>query len=236
MSANEAALAAVVGAEEVARRERDQAAARYYTRGRISALLSVAGSTSNASLTRLQQNVFTARNRLERLASTFDPDEAREQLHSRLNIVGASMTEYARRLGVEHVQNSVRLDLANLTVATDTDDGPLPLPRIGSAANWIGYHLATHLALHRFLVQNTRPVPRFLMIDQPTQAFFPSDAAKNSGQVVKDADRDAVLAMFTLMRDVVDELSPKFQVIVSDHADLEEEWFQDASSTSGVTG
>jgi hypothetical protein len=29
--------------------------------------------------------------------------------------------------------------------------------------------------------------------------------------------------MFTLMRDVVDELSPKFQVIVSDHADLEEE-------------
>jgi hypothetical protein len=227
MSANDAALAAVVGAEEVARRERDRAAARFYTRGRISAFLTVANATSNLSLNKLRTNVATARTRLDRLAATFDPDEAREQLHSRLNVIGQSMTTYARALGVEHVQDSVRLDLANLTVVTDTDDGPLPLPRIGSAANWIGYHLATHLALHRFLVTNSRPVPRFLMIDQPTQAFFPSEAAKNSGHV-KDADRDAVLAMFSVMRKVVDELAPKFQVIVSDHADLDEDWFQDA--------
>lgn len=227
LSANEAALGAVVGAEEVARRERNIAAARFYTRGRISAMLSVASATSNTSLSKLRANVDTARARLERLADSFDPDAAREQLHSRLNIIGASMTDYARRLGVEHVENSVRLDLANLTVVTDTEQGPLPLPRIGSAANWIGYHLATHLALHRFLVMNDRPVPRFLMIDQPTQAFFPSDVAKSSGSV-NDADRDAVLAMFILMRDVVEELKPRFQVIVSDHADLDEDWFQDA--------
>jgi hypothetical protein len=67
---------------------------------------------------------------------------------------------------------------------TDTSDGPLPLQRIGSAANWIGYHLATHLALHQFFVENDRPVPRFLMIDQPTQAFYPSDTAKNEGIVL----------------------------------------------------
>lgn len=228
ISANETAIAAVVGAEEVARRERNQAATRFYTRGRISAMLSVANATSNASVSRLRTNVATARARLERLATSFDPDAAREQLLSRLNVISRSMTAYAQQLGVEHVQDSVRLDLANLTVVTDTDDGPLPLPRIGSAANWIGYHLATHLALHRFLVTNDRPVPRFLMIDQPTQAFFPSEAAKNAGHVVKDADRDAVLAMFTVMRDVVAELSPRFQVIVSDHADLDIDWFQDA--------
>ena len=135
------------------------------------------------------------------------------------------MTDYAERLGLEHVENGVRLDLADLTVVTDTSLGPLPLSRIGSAANWIGYHLATHLALHKFFVENDRPVPRFPMIDQPTQAYYPSDAAKNAGQV-DDADRTAVLSMFTVMRDVVAELAPRMQVIVSDHANLDEQWFR----------
>jgi len=83
-------------------------------------------------------------------------------------------------------------------VVTDSSDGPLPLQRIGSAANWIGYHLATHLALHQFFVESGLPVPRFLMIDQPTQAFYPSDTAKNQGTIA-DADRAAVLAMFTVI-------------------------------------
>lgn len=46
---------------------------------------------------------------------------------------------------------------------------------------------------------------------------------------MNDADRVAVLAMFQLMRDVVNEVAPRTQVIVSDHADLvDEDWFQDA--------
>jgi hypothetical protein len=56
------------------------------------------------------------------------------------------MTAYANRLSLEHAGESVRLDLARLTVVTDTPTGPTPLYQIGSAANWIGYHLVTHLA------------------------------------------------------------------------------------------
>ena len=228
LAANNEALDAVAGSMEMARRERDRAAATHYMRGRISGFLSVMETASGDQLHSLRNNVATATARLERLATAFDPDTDREQLHSRLNIVGRYMTEYATALGVEHVQDSVRLDLANLTVVTDTDDGPLPLTRIGSGSNWIGFHLATHLALHKFLTSGDRPVPRFLMIDQPTQAFFPSEAAKAAGDVVKDADRDTVVTMFSVMKDFIDELAPKFQVIVSDHADLEVDWFQDA--------
>ena len=66
------------------------------------------------------------------------------------------------------------------------------------------------------------------MIDQPTQAFYPSDVAKNAG-AVDDSDREAVLAMFLVMRDVIDELSPRMQIIVSDHANLvDQSWFQRA--------
>lgn len=63
------------------------------------------------------------------------------------------------------------------------------------------------------------------MLDQPTQAYYESEEEKRSG---KPSDRTAVLAMFRLMKDVVEELSPDFQIIVSDHADLSEEWFADS--------
>ncbi len=34
--------------------------------------------------------------------------------------------------------------------------------------------------------------------------------------------------MFSLMHDVVTELAPDFQIIVVDHANLTDSWFQDA--------
>jgi hypothetical protein len=45
--------------------------------------------------------------------------------------------------------------------------------RIGSGENWVGYHPAAHLALHKFFTRHDRPVPRVLMLDQPTQVFTP---------------------------------------------------------------
>ncbi|WP_283779182.1 DUF3732 domain-containing protein [Streptomyces durmitorensis] len=39
-------------------------------------------------------------------------------------------------------------------------------------------------------------------------------------------DREAVLRLFELMRDVVTDLRGGFQIIVSDHANLPGEWFQ----------
>lgn len=41
-----------------------------------------------------------------------------------------------------------------------------------------------------------------------------------------DSDRQAVRSMFDLIHRVVDSLAPGFQVIVTDHANLDEEWFQ----------
>lgn len=228
LGAMESAVDALNVADQSARAQRESDTGRSYTRGRIEALLGVLATGTGDSLERLREALAVARERVERLLGEVDRDEEREQLHSRLNIVGRTMTELAHRLGLEHVEDGVRLDIAKLTVVTDTSDGPLPLQRIGSAANWIGYHLATHLALHKFFVENDRPVPRLLMIDQPTQAFYPSDAAKDTG-AVNDSDREAVLSMFQVMRDVVTDLAPRMQIIVSDHADLvDEEWFQEA--------
>lgn len=227
LAATNSSVEALDSADMAVRAEREAAATRDYTRGRIEALLEVMESTTGHSLDRLRRTAEEAAERVTQLQASLDPELDREQLTSRLNVVGRTMTSLAEQLNVEHVGEGVRLDLANLTVVTDTSSGPLPLARIGSGANWVGYHLATHLALHRFFTENARPVPRFLMIDQPTQAFYPSEIEKNAGAVA-DTDREAVIAMFRVMSELAAELSPRMQIIVSDHASLDEDWFQDS--------
>jgi len=164
------------------------------------------------------------------LEAELDPAEEREQLTSRLVAISRDMTSWAERLRLEHGDQSVRLDLNRLTVVTDTEDGPAPLFRIGSGENWVGYHIVTHLALHRYFVHQTRPVPRILMLDQPTQAWYRSEVDQASGLPENDADRAAVNGMFQLIYDVTEELAPRLQIIVCDHANLPEEWFQESVS------
>ncbi|MEN3539651.1 DUF3732 domain-containing protein [Microbispora sp. ZYX-F-249] len=226
LSSIEAALNALLAADRVGQESGGDS--RDFIRGRIDATLARLSSAGDVELARLQEEVATYAAMVQALEAELDDNEDREQLTSRLLSVGRDMTSYAKRLGLEHSGEVVRLDLARLTVVTDTERGPVPLFRIGSAANWIGYHLVTHLALHRHFVRQTRPVPRFLMLDQPTQAYYPSEVARRTGIAESDADREAVRRMFELIRDVVHELAPALQVIVCDHANLPEQWFQDS--------
>jgi Protein of unknown function (DUF3732) len=225
-----ASLEAALTALQTADRIIDLTAAdgRDFTRGRIDAILPRVASVDERELQRLRSNVASATGTVTALEAELNDDEDREQLTSRLLVVGQDMTAYADQLQLEHSEGNIRLDLANLTVVADTERGPIPLQRIGSAANWIGYHLATHLALHRYFTRQNRPVPRFLIFDQPTQAHYPSEVSLQSGVPEDDADREAVHRLFRLLYDVVQELSPKLQIIVCDHANLPEEWFQNS--------
>jgi Protein of unknown function (DUF3732) len=164
--------------------------------------------------------------RCEQLEEALSSETPRANAVSILNVIGRDMSEWAQRLELE--RPSVRIDLSQLTVVADTDAGAIPLHLMGSAANWIGYHLVAHLGLHKHFVDRGRPVPRFLVLDQPTQAYFPPDLPQDAAMPDSDADRAAVTRMFELFRDVALELAPRFQIIVLDHLSPDLPWFRDA--------
>jgi hypothetical protein len=161
--------------------------------------------------------------RLEELADKDNPDAL---MRAALDSVSELMTDYARALQLEGSEHYVRLDPVQLTVVVQSPGGRVPLARMGSAENWVGYHLVAHLALHHWFSTQDRPVPRFVMLDQPTQAFFPEEVVDAADD--ENADWEAVRRQFALMRDVVRALDGDLQIIVSDHANLADHWFQDA--------
>ncbi|SFL14831.1 Protein of unknown function [Nitrosomonas aestuarii] len=154
-------------------------------------------------------------------------DEAlAERLESIISLVSAQITSLARKLEIEHSDSPMRLDLKKLTIVADhADEGPIPMPKMGSGETWVGLHLVTHLALHNWFFKKQRPVPQFLFLDQPSQAYFPPDT---SAETVRDEievtnpDRQSVIRMFKL---IVEE-TKNFQVIVTEHADIREDWYQ----------
>jgi hypothetical protein len=161
------------------------------------------------------------------LEKDLSDESVRDRIDSILSILGRWLTDAASRLELEHSKYPLRLDLKKLTIVADTVDGPVPMDRMGSGENWVGYHLIGHLALHRWFVERGRPVPRFLFLDQPSQVYFPpeKDVDGSLSMVVED-DRRAVSRMFRIVYDAVTQLSPGFQVIITEHADINEDWYQ----------
>lgn len=206
---------------------------KQFVRGRIDATIGRLARRGDVDMPGLVNAVENAQRRVRALEAELDDDLARERLTSALITLGREMTDIAQALELENSDQGVRLDLAKLTVVTDTPTGPVPLAGLGSGANWLGYHLATYLALHKTFVEGDRPVPRLLMLDQPTQVFYESkpsaarDRMSESG-TPDDEDHTAVTRMFKLLDTFVKSLAPHFQIIVSDHAHLTDDWFETA--------
>ncbi len=216
-----------VSEDQSAREAQSQLVARARYLGRLSDFVEVFEPTDTDSA--VAEETDEVRKLIAAVKERLNNDETASKLETILSFISEKMTDYSQHLDLEHSGSSLRLDLAKLTVVANTEDGPIPLSRIGSGENWVGYHVVSHLALHWWLRRRERPVPAFLIFDQPTQAYYPPDSeAGGLDEIELDADRRAVRALFELMQQACNEIESPFQLIVLDHAHLREDWFETA--------
>lgn len=227
LAKNRNEMQAVQSASAAVQELHDQAARRSHILGRIS--LYVESVPEVPDTAELEAEAKKLRAQCEALESELSNDAVWERLMSIVSLISGQMTRWAEHLELEHSQYPLRLDLKKLTIVADTPDGPVPMERMGSGENWVGYHLIAHLALHEWFTKRSRPVPRFLFLDQPSQVYFPPEADDDGvfAEVGED-DRKAVSRMFKFVFDVVTALSPEFQVVITEHADINEDWYQAA--------
>ncbi|WP_423193713.1 DUF3732 domain-containing protein [Cupriavidus sp. H18C2] len=228
----EAELSAAIAANEVVAQmgTRNNAAARVV--GRIS--LFIESLAPNEELARLEAEHRRLKLKVEDLEKRVGADDSNDRLNSILNIISTQVSQYIQKFEAEFRAYPARFDLANITIVFDRPERPVPMSRTGGGENHLAYHLSALLALHLFAVKNNRPIPRFLLIDQPTQVYFPSEQvykeADGSVQKTEEADADlrAVRRLFELLLKFTKEDAPGFQLIVTEHANLRDKWFQDA--------
>ncbi len=172
----------------------------------------------------LVDEVIRLRETVQRLEA-----ELREQdVDSRKRRALLAVNTYAGRLlpflDVENADDPISLEISDLTIKVRGAERDDYLSEIGSGSNWLSYHLAMLLALHQFyLAQSSSPVPGFMVLDQPSQVYFPKRVVTRPDEEVeeplfRDEDIDAVRKAFEVMGQVVLNAEGKLQLIVLDHA------------------
>jgi len=222
---NREALEAVQASNRRLQAIRDRAARRSHVLGRVGFYLESLPHVDDRS--DLRRKIEELKGIIATLEYELSDDAVQERIESILSILSLDMSKWARMLCLEHSEYPLRLSLKRLTVVADTSDGPIPMEQMGSGENWVGYHLVTHFSLHKWFVKKDRPTPRFLFVDQPSQVYFPADNdVDGSMEGIENEDREAVARMYQLALEVVQELAPNFQIIMTDHADIAVDWFQ----------
>lgn len=187
--------------------------------GKVSLWLESVNLTDTDS--ELKRSVTAALDKVNYLERQLDSQEVEDRLDSILYRIGADMTDLAKKLALEHSCDPVRFDLKKVTVVVERQDRPMTLQQIGSAENWLGYHLITHLAFHKYFQEHNRPVPRFLFLDQISQVYFQSDLDCE----INDDDVESLKRIFKIIFEFVRSISD-FQIIITEHANLDVDEFQ----------
>ena len=98
------------------------------------------------------------------------------------------------------------------------------LAEIGSASNWVSFHLALVCAWQEFFcrMQNQEsPIPSFVVFDQPSQVYFPHGYTDDKAfrDIATDEDSIAVKKMFETISQSIRETGGAWQAIILEHAD-----------------
>ncbi len=159
---------------------------------------------------------------IERLKQEVNEQQIKQKLGYALNYLKTQMSLILSRLDVEHPEDPVEFVIKDLTIRVKNQSGRDDyLWEIGSASNWLSYHIAIILALQQFFqVKSSVNVPNFIVFDQPSQVYFPRTQYSSKKQsVLHDDDKNAVKKIFETFSAFVKNAGFDIQIIVTEHAD-----------------
>jgi hypothetical protein len=118
-----------------------------------------------------------------------------------------------------------RFSYNDLTIrVTGSDNAEHILAEIGSASNWLSFHLAIVCALQEFFATqrpDPLPVPAFVVFDQPSQVYFPHGYQEGDdfASYANSEDMKAVRKIFETISQSIKATDGAWQAIVLEHAD-----------------
>ncbi|WP_302772798.1 DUF3732 domain-containing protein [Anaerotignum lactatifermentans] len=173
----------------------------------------------------LENQLNALEDRIHELENIVHESEIGRKIDAATKYINQKIVKIIEKLDVEHPDNPVEFIIKDLTIkvknASGRDDY---LWEIGSASNWLAYHIGTILAFQQFFqTRGSVSIPNFVIFDQPSQVYFPhlSHNTTSSEEDVHFADEDklAVQKIFVAMDKYLQDTKNAVQIIVTEHAD-----------------
>jgi hypothetical protein len=167
--------------------------------------------------------VANLRERVRALEAEVREGDIQKRTDLALKRVSGLIQKLVPTLDAERPDDPVSLSVTDLTLRVAGRDREDFLWEIGSGSNWLSYHLAVSIALQEFFLElRYSPVPAFLVLDQPSQVYFPKQLspaqAQGDAEPYRDEDVEAVRKIFTALAAAVRDSQGRLQIVVLDHA------------------
>lgn len=170
----------------------------------------------------LESEIAILSEKIDKLSKIVNEFEIKKKQEAAIEYINQNIGEIVKTLDVEHPEDPVKFIIKDLTLKVKGEKGRDDyLWEIGSASNWLAYHIATLLAFQQFFQTRGKvSVPNFLIFDQPSQVYFPQrNSIDDSQNILKDEDKEAVKKIFTCMDNFLKRTNKSIQLIVTEHAD-----------------
>lgn len=212
------------------KKELDKLKNRNIQKGRVLGKISLFFDSINFTVkdSSLNLKINSLQSDIEELEASISQEDKENRINAILNKINIIISSWSDKLSWEYQEFNLRFNIKKLTIFADSDNKSESLQQMGSGENWLACHLLIHLALHKHFIDTKRPVPNFIIFDQPTQVHYPKGYKENSTNKLDSNDEVADQKMFKFIFNIVKELSPDLQVIITDHADFDDKYFRDA--------
>lgn len=210
-----------------AKNEREQI---IYQKGKIESLIKTFLEANNnkgnsKDLVQLEAELKVIKDRL----SKYNPEEFKKESEAFLK---ENMNRICEKLDFEEELKPIDLNfnIEDFSFYHKNKDGKIRLDEMGSGANWLASHLSIFLS---FLYLNTKNeksvIPSFLILDQPSQVYFPRSLKKeelDEEDLEKfDDNIDQVKNIFKVLNEEIELIYDNTgiipQIIVLEHANDE---------------
>lgn len=170
----------------------------------------------------LERQILELVARIEGLSAIVNEAQIRSKINAAISYINQKIGEIVKTLDAEHPDDPVQFLDKDLTIKVRSSSGRDDyLWEIGSASNWLAYHLATILAFQNFFqIRGKVAVPNFVVFDQPSQVYFPQQINTEEEKTeIKDEDKEAVRKIFTAIDSYLKQNNYAVQIIITEHAD-----------------
>jgi hypothetical protein len=177
----------------------------------------------------LEKEISEINDRLQELGIIVNNYIIQKKIDYALSYIQTEASHLIKTLDVERPSDPIEILYKDLTIRIKNISGRNDyLWEIGSASNWLAYHIAVILAFQSFFqLQGNVSIPNFIVFDQPSQVYFPQYQRGNvvkeefdlKDGFTKDEDREGIKKVFGTFSKYLKEKDPNMQIIVMEHAD-----------------
>lgn len=183
--------------------------------GKLESELKIYDDFSDTS--QLRDKIKQLKSRKDTIYKSISKDVIDNKIRRAKDKISEFIKVYAKIFNAENNDESISFNENDLTLNFISETGRIDaLYEVGSGSNYMAYHVATSLAFQEFFIaQKHHPVPNFLVLDQPSQVYFPET---DIDMLDKSEDVQRVRRIFKALETAIKRTKGNLQIIILEHA------------------